>query len=209
MYFLSWSEPLSVKLRAMGFDRVDSFPFNLNLMRASSDPAKLAAWVLPYRRTVAKGSDLVLHRIPDRPLVRLEPGQRIMMSEAGLGYLLVQEGWSGQEVSARWTEGKKARLTLPISNDVWPDSPLRLTLFASTFQPQTVEFFVGGKLLQRRRLGPTPEEITLDIQFDAIRDGKLDLILLLPDAHSPKSAGTDGDARELGLSLRWIRFDPK
>ena len=35
-----------------------------------------------------------------------------------------------------------------------------------------------------------------------------ELVFLLPDAHSPKSAGASLDDRVLGLAARWIRFEP-
>jgi hypothetical protein len=48
---------------------------------------------------------------------------------------------------------------------------------------------------------------TLGLPAGALRADN-ELVFLLPEAHSPKSAGQGLDDRVLGLAVRWIRFDP-
>jgi hypothetical protein len=126
------------------------------------------------------------------------------MSAAGLGYLLVREGWSSQEADHRWTDGPVAKLVFDVPAGKAGTAGLRLTMLASTLEQQTVGFAAGGHSLGELKLNSDTQELAFDIPPEAVQDNKLEITLRLPDAHSPGD-----DPRLLGLSLRWIQLDAK
>jgi hypothetical protein len=208
VYFMTYERALDTGnwLRS-GLEKIESIPFDRVYMRMDDDPSRWRGWILPYRVTRGSGSSLALYRLPHQPLLPALFGTKVDMSTKGLGHLLTREGWSEPEAMARWTAAETARLIFDLPSDQPKASDLRLTLFASAFQQQSVEFVAGGTLLARRQMGPEAEEVTLDVPASAVRNNQLEILFRLPDARSPKAAGLSGDPRLLGLAMRWIRLD--
>jgi hypothetical protein len=112
-------------------------------------------------------------------------------------------GWSKTEGDYAWTEGKSARLALPIPADAGPLT-LKMTLRGLVQPPalpsQPVEVYVGNQKIADWLVGDR-KAFTAGIRAELTKSGgkMLNLELRIPRAASPQSLGMNNDDRILGV----------
>jgi hypothetical protein len=75
MYFLSLPDAAAAPgLQRAGFETIDKVSLDYSWLRSGSDPARIDAWLLPYRPLHFRGNDLILHKVPARFGLRDVPG---------------------------------------------------------------------------------------------------------------------------------------
>lgn len=137
---------------------------------------------------------------------QLQLGHAIDFGEQGSSEIYRGAGWSRPEGEGTWTDGRRAALSIRV-----PHAPggLELRAFVAAFRVQgklnwqEVNLYANGLYLgqwqvRNRRIHE------VEIPPEAIQDGRLDLILDLPDAISPASLGVNEDVRALGVSFRYL-----
>ncbi len=131
----------------------------------------------------------------------LVPGQRLLLGTV-IGDEYVGPGWGSGEDRFRATVAKRA--VLEFSTPVRDGLVLRCD--GQTFQRQRVDFVLNGQLLATVTFtGDDWEVVEVPLATTAMAVEN-ELVLLLPDAHSPRSIGVNLDARELGLTVRWLEL---
>jgi hypothetical protein len=131
-------------------------------------------------------------------------------SEAGQPGLVLAEGWSRPESWGTWSDGRQARLWLPLAGDgaTWH---LRLSIrpfLGNSEQPVSPRVFVSKDetvLLQERLQAGSVELALTMVAETGIEDGVI-LALDLPDAVSPAGLGAGPDVRQLTLGLQRIEL---
>jgi hypothetical protein len=102
IYFLSRPDLAAASdLKRAGIEEIDKIPFKFAFLRSDTEQFPLGGWLLPRRFVRGSYPDLVLHKVSRRFSFITLLGQKIAMSETGLGQLLVRKGWSGQEPNSR------------------------------------------------------------------------------------------------------------
>lgn len=137
-------------------------------------------------------------------------GCPIGFSENGNSDSYIGTGWGDPEESFRWTVGRTAVLRVKLE---WPPGAngarqAYLDFQADPFGPeQRVLVSIDGKQVSELNLEPARHdyEIALDLT-DAGDNAEHEIVFHLPDAHSPKSSGSGGDSRELGMAMKSLTF---
>jgi hypothetical protein len=210
VYFLTYSHARDLPTwLSAGFEKIEWIPFDAASLRMGDDTSRWRGWLLPYRITRGSGSPYALLRVPERISVPPLFGRKVGMSEKGDGHRLIREGWSVQDPGSRWTVGHEARLVFADIPERLKGTDLRFSLRASAFQQQRVEVVAGGAVLGERRMSSALEDLSFEVPASAVRDNQLEVILRLPDAHSPQSIGMDADRRLLGLAVLWVQLEAK
>jgi len=137
-------------------------------------------------------------------------GHQIQFGEGGGSEGYRTSGWSHTEERFTWTEGKSAKLSLPIGGENGPFN-LKMTLAAFTHAPdlpsQPVEVFVNGQKLTEWQGSSNPAEYQLTIPADVVKGGRtLEIEFRTPKATSPRSVGLNEDGRVLGVCLLWLEL---
>jgi len=112
-------------------------------------------------------------------------------------------GWSKTEVDYAWTEGKSARLALPIPGDAGPltvKMTLRGLVQPPTLPSQPVEVYVNNQKIADWLVADR-KAFTAGIPGELTKSGgkMLNLELRIPRAASPQSLGMNNDGRILGV----------
>ena len=133
------------------------------------------------------------------------PGQRLDCTRnEALPFL--RSGWSSCPQGApRFSEGRRAEVLFYLKETF----PLELHLDTSSFGSQRMAVSMNGTPLQgpSRVEGPA-RQYSFPVPADALRLGDNQLIIDLPDAHSPLSVGESIDPRVLGLLITWLELVP-
>ncbi len=124
------------------------------------------------------------------------------------------EGWGRAEQNYTWTDGKRARVVLPVST---PDSPVNLQMRLSGFlvpgkvESQRVRVVVNHQLMAEWVIQtPGLQERSLLIPRELLASsGEAIIVFETPQAVSPAILGTGDDLRELGIALAWLRLTPQ
>ncbi len=207
---------LAAAAAALGFDAIyvehAAFPPDrLSALLASLD-AELHAGCRVFadgRRTLlaltqAGGVPCVRHELPLDAL-------RYVTSASGNGRSLLLGGWSGAEPDFTWSDGRRARLRIPLSPRLAQEPAVDVSLMFSVYRPEpprarTIEL-QAGDTVRRVVVEPGDPEVTretLTVPPDRTRpDGAVEIIVRMPDAESPSDHGSD-DRRLLGIALREI-----
>ena len=140
-------------------------------------------------------------------LLRWQPGSRVGPQNLEA---ILNKGWSAPEQWGVWTDGHRARLSLPILAGEFPSGvriefqmvgfaprePQKVTLIAAYTQPKTL------------LLGSQPQTITIEVLPRALSAvSPLAIDFQIPDAVSPNSLGMSPDRRQLGLGLLNLRVN--
>jgi glycosyltransferase involved in cell wall biosynthesis len=150
-----------------------------------------------------------LHSIPPYRL-----GDHICFLAAGNATAFQSRGWSYPEPWGTWTDGAEAELHLKLESPV--QGGLLLEIEGQCFlteqcQAQRVSVHLGETWLgewifeQQNNHGLH----SLRIPPELISGPDLRLRLLLPDAHAPSALSQEGDSRQLGLALVFLRLSPE
>lgn len=124
------------------------------------------------------------------------------------------EGWAPPEQDHTWTNGKRAKIVLPVSAI---DSPITLQARLSGFlvpgklDHQTVRILVNQHLLGERSIKTVePQEIAFRIPPEYLAASSEAVIVFeMPGAASPASLGIGSDVRELGVAVAWLKLTPE
>jgi hypothetical protein len=117
--------------------------------------------------------------------------------------------WNKSEGDFAWSEGKTAKLSLPVPTNV---GPLTVTMtMRGLIQPpavpvQSVEFYANGKKIadwQVRNTAPFTAEIPAELTRG---QDNLNFEFRIPDATSPKALGMNEDGRILGVCVYSIEL---
>jgi hypothetical protein len=136
-------------------------------------------------------------------------GQVIRFGQGGGSEQYRVSGWSHTEAEFTWTEGRTAKLDLPIGSDTGPWS-LKVAIAGLIHPPdlpyQTVEVYANDKKVAEWQAGNTAE-LTALIPADANQSGgKMMIEFRTPKAASPKSLGLNEDPRVLGVCVLWLEL---
>ena len=118
-------------------------------------------------------------------------------------------GWSQAEAQFTWSEGKVAKMALPIS--AAPNGlNLRVTMAALIHPPdlpsQPVQVYVNGQELVEWQVGNTAEFVA-HLPSELTKGGGTLLIeFRTPKATSPKTLGMSEDLRVLGISVQRLEL---
>jgi len=117
-------------------------------------------------------------------------------------------GWAYPEAWGVWSEGRKAKLIIPLPNGE-ESKQLVLTVRAFTsdqFPNQRVDVWINGSLQQKVILNKdTSKEIIIPIAQSKDKD-YIVVELRTPDAMSPKELGIGDDIRKLAVGLEAAVF---
>jgi hypothetical protein len=121
-------------------------------------------------------------------------------------------GWSGREVLSHWTDRGKATIVFSLGLGVG-DGQKTLRIFGAPFlapgklDTQRVIIMLNDQQLGSWSLNSAePQDRSLKIPAGLIRDHNV-LMLIVPDAASPKSLSVSEDVRLLGFNVQWIEID--
>jgi hypothetical protein len=121
----------------------------------------------------------------------------------------LKEGWSTAGEGGRWTDGRRAKLSIPLGKESPQELALRIR-FIPFINPrqerQRVVVLVDGKEVQRWQL--TREQVEtreFSLPVSALKPGThLDVTLDFPDARSPMELGISDDTRVLAMNVKSI-----
>jgi phosphoglycerol transferase len=144
----------------------------------------------------------------------LHVGDRIDFSRKGMSALVVGRGWSSQEDSLRWTDGKRADIRLKVAAAA-ANAPLRLRLAGSVAlgairTRQTMTVLINGQEAARFTFQAGQDAPALIVPLDPRGlgdDRKVVVSLLFEDVRSPKALGLSQDDRQLGIALSSIALE--
>lgn len=141
---------------------------------------------------------------------RLSFGCPIDFSENGNSPFYVGEGWSGQEPSARWTDGPTAVLRVRFKGAADAEALKRIYMdfqAASFGTSQRMVVTVDGKHVSESQVGAERRDYEIAIDLDNPEPNVAhEIVFTLPDAHSPASVRVSQDPRQLGISMSSMIF---
>ena len=207
---------LAAAAAALGFDAVyvehAAFPRD----RLPALLASLETQLDPGCRVFAdaRRSLFALTRIGETPCVRGDvtlDTLRYVTSASGHGRPLLLGGWSDAEPDFTWSDGREARVLVPLSPRLASERAVDVTLTFSVYQPppprdRTIEIRSGDVVRQVvvKPGDPGLSHVTVTVQPDRSRsDGSVELVIRTPDAERPSDHGSS-DPRLLGIALREI-----
>jgi hypothetical protein len=138
-------------------------------------------------------------------------GTVIEFGDGGASGLYRRSGWAetSRRLSFTWTEGKSAKLVLPIPANSGPLT-LKMRMGGLIHPPdllfQPVEVYANGQKiadLQVSKLADFEASIPASIPNP---DGKIEIEFRIPKSVSPKALGESSDSRELGIYV--VRIQP-
>jgi hypothetical protein len=137
-------------------------------------------------------------------------GHQIEFGQGGGSEPYRTSGWSHTEARFTWTEGKSAKISLPVGRETGPFT-LTMALAAFSYAPdwpnQPVEVFVNGGKLADWQVGRNMAEYRVTIPaITAKGEGTVEIELRTPKATSPKSVGLNEDPRLLGVCLQSLEL---
>ncbi len=160
------------------------------------------------------GPDLSLAKIWKITLPEYEWGKIAKLNAKGNGLVYQAEGWGAPEDGFTWTDGKRARLVLPVSpvqssvnltmslcGYVVPGKVARQRVRISINQNFAGEWLVTDRALHKKNLKIPREFLAGSPEFA--------ITLEMPDAVSPSSLGVGLDVRQLAIAIEWIRATPQ
>jgi Sulfatase len=146
------------------------------------------------------------------------PGDRkenvVNFAKGGNAKQYQAEGWGNSERHFTWTNGKRARMILPISHPasaayLW----IRFVAYVAPEQAnrQKVHVLANNRLIEEWIITkPEFHERILFIPEEVLGSSKrLDITLELPEAVSPASIRAGADRRELGIAVAWLKLIPQ
>lgn len=122
-------------------------------------------------------------------------------------------GWSAPSNTAEWTDGPEAELHFelpPVTSDLVVQLVLQGYIDPPQLPRQRVRILANGTEIANSEILQTDVlRSTLRVPREAVGEEEtLTLRFELPDATSPQTLGSSGDARELGIFLWRVRIDP-
>ena len=207
---------LAAAAAAMGFDAIYVEHAAFAPDRLSALLAGLDADLDPGCRVFGDGRRtlLALTQVRGAPCVRNESpldALRYVTSASGNGRPLLLGGWSRAERDFTWSDGREARLLIPLSPRLARQPAVDVTLLFSVYRPsparpRTVEL-QSGDSVHRVVVEPgdaAVSRVTLTVRPDRTRpDGGVGIVVRTPDAERPSDRG-GADRRLLGIALREI-----
>lgn len=207
--------------RALGFDAIA-------IEKSPLDATELASWRAAIEAEM--GTSCLIFDDARRALYLIDqPGRnltcqgpvadltteptRYVTAAGRFGRSLLHGGWSSGEATYTWTDGMRARLSVPVPPHAREADALQVTFDFGVYRPdaqkpKTIVFQVGGVDAHRVEIGPgepPPTSVTLTIGAEHVRsNGTIDVVILLPDAESPAAYGS-ADPRQLGIALSEFR----
>jgi hypothetical protein len=141
-------------------------------------------------------------------------GSIVRLNAKGNGLIYQAEGWGAPEDGFTWTDGKRARLVLPVSPTesavtltmelcgyVLPGEVARQRVRISINQKFAGEWLVTDRALHKK---------TLKIPHEFLAGSpELAITLETPDAVVPASLGDGIDVRQLAIAISWLRATPQ
>jgi hypothetical protein len=198
---------------ALGFDAI-------LIERAAFEPARLDVMVATVEAALGSACRVFaddrralysLSRVTDASCAPAKADLstiRYETTSVGRGGPILVGGWAQPEAGFTWTDGRVARLLVPLSPDMRsaPAVEVRLAFFVYRPDPGRAKVieFVAGDLSRRVALvaGETPPGyLALRIPQEQVRpDGTVEIIVRTPDAERPSDSG-GSDRRQLGIAL--------
>ena len=135
-------------------------------------------------------------------------GQQISFNTAGNSQEYRTFGWSKTEEQFTWSEGRSAKLELPVGPN--PGTLMLHAKLAAYINPpdlpsQPVEVYANGAKIADWEVGNTAEFTATIPAAVSAKKSNLELEFRTPKALSPKSAGVADDARVLGIAMHNLR----
>jgi hypothetical protein len=136
------------------------------------------------------------------------PGVNIV--QGGVFEQFAWMGWSGVESWGAWSDGQRSELafSLPdLSGSVKIEAEFHV--FTPGGRPQRVQMLVNGREAGAWTVSDgTHVKPDILVPAEAVADGRLKVVFLLPDAISPQQLHNSGDGRLLGVGLSRFVLSP-
>ena len=137
------------------------------------------------------------------------PNTEITFDQGGNSseYILMQNGWGGQEPKHRCMIGNNVELNLYIKNG--KNSPLTLGVYGfgvfdpAKYQHQEITVFANGTEIEKWNV-KSRDEYTASIPAYLMKDDTLNLRFVIHDPYTPK-----GDRRKIGMAVKRITITKK
>lgn len=145
---------------------------------------------------------------PSAPTASSTPGAvvgtSIQFNAGGNSERYRVSGWSQTEKDFTWSEGKMAKLALPIPANVGAltlNMKLGALVSSPTVASQTVEVIANGQKIADWQVADTAD-LSARIPAEVTKNGgTLSIELRVPNATSPKALGLGDDSRILGVRV--------
>jgi hypothetical protein len=141
---------------------------------------------------------------------KLGIGQKIRFSSSSDGFRFTIDGWAAPEKEHQWNDGFSARVAFSLKESVQE-------FVALVFEMQPYK----GNRRGRNRIGltingcykcridylhePAPSHQRIIVSADLLKQGRIDVRFIMPDARYLSKATRNGDSRRLGLCLQSIQ----
>ncbi len=124
------------------------------------------------------------------------------------GFRLGTPSWWSED-GRRWTEGTRARIDFTLDSSSVPSAGGRLVLSVDSFGPQRYAILLNGAQIaagvtEGVEGDVTPARISLPVAPGTLREGRNELVLLVPDA---VTMGKVTEFRQIALALKDVEFE--
>ena len=148
-----------------------------------------------------------LNKIIFKPIV----GKNYRLNEGGEGGSVLRSGWSVRETWGVWSDGRMAKIELPLppSVDGNKSRVIALNLVAFTHGPRLGTQFsinTASQKLWEGELTGQPTDVVIEIPVEVLIDDRVILSLIIENPESPSAIGLSSDARKLGVGFISFRY---
>lgn len=123
---------------------------------------------------------------------------------------ILKSGWSQPEPDFIWTDGNSVSLSMVINN-FQKDTTLLISAFPylgnNHIEVQNVTILSNGQQIGNWKISKEGQ-YSIRVPADTIKNGILEIELILPDATSPKELSLGEDSRLLGIAVNQIQIIP-
>jgi hypothetical protein len=194
---------ISIVINAQGAVRAAPLFWNVLPRNVDQDPSRVWEWSDPqFARTEARNN--ALHALA---MSQVRLGCTIDFSSQGRSSTATVSGWGAQEPGFRWTVGREAALRIHLASDDRQLRRIRMRAlaFAARGGSQRVEVSIDGKDAAALTVGSAWRDYHIDLAVP-VSTGEHEIVLRLPEAHSPQSVGFNDDPRVLGIAVSSMSF---
>ena len=140
-------------------------------------------------------------------MLQIYPGEYVVGSK-GNGNFVLNAGWSGLEDFGVWSEGRRAKMSLPClsSNFYFGRNKLNLKITVQPFGRQDI-VIKHGDYVAFQGVMQSEREVNIELHPYKCKATNMDVDISIAHPRSPLELGQSNDPRKLGIAL--LRFEVK